>query len=152
MSFLNLNKIKSMICIEDPYADNYEDEKKEESTDEVKSVESPTPAVENSVVEVKVVKPETFASITEIADYLLNRCTVVLNLEATYIDDAKRMIDFLAGVAYSINGQLKCIANDTYIITPSDVDVADTQIKNEEQQQNPTYQATNNGLTGDTLF
>ena len=144
-----IDKIKGMVSIEDPYGEEFE---KEDEIKEVEQEETPVAVQENSVVEVKVVRPETFANITEVADYLLERCTIVLNLEATDGEDAKRMLDFLAGVAYSISGQLKCVAHNTYIITPCNVDVADTQTKSTESQQNSTHQTAEFGLTSDTLF
>ena len=105
-------------------------------------------------VELKVVRPESYASVTEIADHLLNRNTVVLNLEATNKEVAKRLIDFLAGVAYSIDGQLKNVANNTYIITPRNVDVADAKVKSTGVAQVPSAQtaAPVANLTSDTLF
>lgn len=94
------------------------------------------------------------AALTEIADHLLNHRTVVLNLEATNREVAKRLIDFLAGVAYSIDGQLKNVANNTYIITPCNVDVADSQIRSAEPRRQATMQqpAPAVNLTSDTLF
>ena len=48
---------------------------------------------------------------------------MVLNLESTNRDIARRLLDFLSGVAYANNGQIKRVANSTYIITPYNVDV-----------------------------
>ena len=78
-----------------------------------------------SSIELKVVKPENFEDVVAIADHLLNRRTIVLNLEATTKEVSRRMIDFFSGVAYAIDGQIKRVANATYIITPSNVDVSD---------------------------
>ena len=144
-----IEKIKGMVSVDDPYSE-FEDG--EETPVEVAQEEAPAVPVKESIIEVKVVRPETFANITEIADYLLDNCTVVLNLELTNNEDAKRMLDFLAGVAYSVSGQLKSVANNTYVITPCNVDVTDTQVRSAEPQQNPAHQATTTGLTSDTLF
>lgn len=164
MGLFNFNKIKDMVYVDDPYGKDYGKENAEEEADQVAApapanVAAQKPAIgisgqEDSVVELKVVRPETFANVTEIADYLLNHCTVVLNLEATNREVAKRLIDFLAGVAYSIDGQLKNIANNTYIITPCNVDVADTQVRVAEAQQDFATQTanTNADLTSDSLF
>ena len=107
-----------------------------------------------ATIELKVERPESNASVTEIADHLLAHRTVVLNLEATNKEVAKRLIDFLAGVAYSIDGQLKNVANNTYIITPCNVDVAESKVKAAEMTRTaaaqPTAPAVN--LTSDTLF
>ena len=57
-------------------------------------------------IELKVVKPERYGNVKQIADHLLNHRTVVLNLESTNKETAKRLLDFLSGVAYSSDGQL----------------------------------------------
>ena len=49
--------------------------------------------------------------------------TVVLNLESTPKDIARRLVDFLSGVAYANHGTLKRVANSTFIITPYNVDI-----------------------------
>ena len=82
-------------------------------------------------IELKVVRPEHFEDVSTIADHLLSGRTVVLNLEATTKEGARRFIDFLSGVAYSIDGQMKRVANNTYIITPNNVDVTDTALRGE---------------------
>ena len=74
-------------------------------------------------LQVVLKKPEHFDEAPAIADELLERRTVVLNLEATAKDEAGKLLCFLSGVAYANGGKLKKIANNTYIITPYNVDV-----------------------------
>ncbi len=74
-------------------------------------------------LQVVLVKPDSFQDATSIADHLNNKRTVVLNLESTNRDVARRLVDFLSGVAYANNGQLKRVANSTFIITPFNVDI-----------------------------
>ncbi|MFR6066083.1 MAG: cell division protein SepF [Eubacterium sp.] len=74
-------------------------------------------------LQVVLVKPERFEEAAEIGDNLNEKRTVVLNLESTNRDVARRLLDFLSGVAYANNGQIKRVANSTYIITPYNVDV-----------------------------
>lgn len=74
-------------------------------------------------LQVVLVKPEGFEEAASIADNLNARRTVVLNLESANRDIARRLLDFLSGVAYANNGQIKRVANSTYIITPYNVDV-----------------------------
>lgn len=88
-----------------------------------------------NALQMKVIRPESFASVNQIADHLLSQRTVVLNLEATNKETARRLIDFLSGVAYSIDGSLKRIANNAYIITPSNVDVSGDQLREQRRQQ-----------------
>ena len=67
--------------------------------------------------------PDNFDDATAIADELLDKRTVVLNLEHTPKEHASKLLCFLSGVAYANGGKLKKIANNTYIITPYNVDV-----------------------------
>ena len=74
-------------------------------------------------LKVVLVKPERFENASEIADHLREKRTVVLNLESTNKDSARRLIDFLSGVAYAGDGKIKKVSANTYIITPYSVDL-----------------------------
>ena len=74
-------------------------------------------------LKVVLVKPERFENASEIADHLREKRTVVLNLESTNKEVSRRLVDFLSGVAYANNGQIKRVANSTFIITPYNVDI-----------------------------
>ena len=74
-------------------------------------------------LKVVLVKPERFEDASTIADHLTNKRTVVLNLESTNKEVSRRLVDFLSGVAYANNGQIKRVANSTFIITPYNVDI-----------------------------
>ncbi len=79
----------------------------------------------DSNIELKVVRPVSFEEVSEIADYLIEGYTVVLNLELLDGAQTLRMLDFLNGVTYSNDGEIKNVAKSTYIITPHNVDVSD---------------------------
>ena len=73
-------------------------------------------------LKVVLVKPERFENASEIADHLKDKRTVVLNLESTNKDVARRLIAFLSGVTYGVEGKIKKVSANTYIITPYHVD------------------------------
>lgn len=81
----------------------------------------------DSNIELKVAHPESFEDVADIADYLLDGCTVVLNMEAMDPKASLRMLDFLNGVTYTTGGDIKPVAQSTYIITPNNVDVSDEE-------------------------
>ncbi len=81
-------------------------------------------------LQVILVKPTEYTDAKKIADHLMNNRTVVLVLEEASEATRRRIIDFLIGVAYAMNGNLKPIANQTYIVTPHDVGLVD-QLVNE---------------------
>ena len=138
------DRFKQMLNIDNEYFDDADDE-------DIDSYDEPSvpasrpqsvirqekrPAARTSDTSAKVVdihttaklqvvlrKPERFDEAASIADELREKRTVVLNLEATAKDEAGKLICFLSGVAYANDGKLKKIANNTYIITPYNVDV-----------------------------
>ena len=110
-----------------------------------------------SSIELKVVRPDTFVNSRQIADHLLNNRTVVLNLEATNKETARRILDFLSGVAYSIGGQLKRVANNTFVIAPDNVAVSGDQMRASSSaassattEEAPAAQPAQ--FSGDTLY
>ena len=86
---------------------------------------------------VVLVKPEKFENAAEIADNLRQRRTVVLNLEDTAKEPARRLVDFLSGVTYALAGKIKKVAASTYIITPYNVDILGDLI--DELENNGLY-------------
>ncbi len=88
-------------------------------------------------LKVVLVKPERFENASEIADHLKDKRTVVVNLESTHKDIARRLIDFLSGVAYAGEGKIKKVAANTYIITPYSVDIQGDLI--DELENNGLY-------------
>lgn len=78
-------------------------------------------------MELKVVHPKAFAEVPGIADHLLAGCTVILNLESTDRDVCRRLMDFVSGVAYCIGGSIRKVAQATYIVSPNNVDVSETE-------------------------
>ena len=88
-------------------------------------------------LKVVLVKPERFENASEIADHLREKRTVVLNLEGTNKDVARRLVDFLSGVAYAGDGKIKKVSTNTYIITPYPVDLMGDLI--DELENNGLY-------------
>ena len=74
-------------------------------------------------MQVVLVKPDRFDNVSEIAEHLRDKRAVVLNLESTNKDVARRLVDFLSGCAYALDGKIKKVAISTYIITPYNVDI-----------------------------
>ncbi len=141
MSFLD--KVKNMVNVsEDDYYDELEsddfqgnDAKQEGEYEEprrpVRRVRESRGGAPDNVVnihttaqlQVVLAKPESFEEAKAVADNLNEKRTVVLNLESANRDVARRLVDFLSGVAYANGGQFKRVANSTFIITPYNVDV-----------------------------
>lgn len=162
MGFLDKLKAKFKDGVfDDEEEDEYEEVEEEEEEEEVvtpptRNAEpaqgqqpvkpaSSSPArvkIDGAALELKVVKPERYEDVPQIADHLLNRRTVVLNLEASNKEISRRIIDFLSGVAYALDGRLSNVAVNTYLITPSHVTVSGEDLsagKKEEKEESFDY-------------
>lgn len=158
-----VDKIKNMISVpEDDYYDDMPEETNfaknaSEPVDDISSSSGyhgsyssaqPAPSYSgekrNKVVnihattqlQVVLVKPERFDDAPSVADHLNAKRTVVLNLESASRETSRRLIDFLSGVAYANKGQIKRVANSTFIITPFDVDIMGDLILDELESSN----------------
>ena len=74
-------------------------------------------------VKVVVVEPVCFDDAQHIADHLKARKPVVLNLESTEPEIAKRMVDFVSGTTYALSGTIQKVGNNIFLCAPSNVDV-----------------------------
>ncbi|WP_010252745.1 cell division protein SepF [Acetivibrio cellulolyticus] len=72
---------------------------------------------------VVVVQPENFNDAQDICDHLKNKKPIVINLEGLEKDLAQRIIDFLSGAVYSLDGAIQKVSNEIFIIAPYNVDI-----------------------------
>ena len=133
-----MNRLGDLFKGEEEYEENeeYEEYEEEEApaaapaapVQKQPAASRPTGGISSgTALEMKVVKPERFDEVRQIGEHLLARRTVVLNLEETNQETTKRIIDFLCGVVFAIDGQVKKVANATYVVTPKNVDVSGDQ-------------------------
>ena len=124
-------KESSRSLFDDRKDDRREDRRSEDRHNKVVNIHATTQ------LKVVLVKPERFENASEIADHLKEKRTVVLNLESTNKDVARRLIDFLSGVAYAGEGKIKKVAANTCISTPYSVDIMGDLI--DELENNGLY-------------
>ena len=143
MSFIDeLKKLTHPYEDEDEEFEDFEDDPRRDAFEDRRSkIEDRRNKVVNihatTQLKVVLVKPERFENASEIADQPKDKRTVVLNLESTNKDVARRLIDFLSGVAYAGEGKIKKVAANTYIITPYHVDIEGDLI--DELENNGLY-------------
>ncbi|MBR5521630.1 MAG: cell division protein SepF [Oscillospiraceae bacterium] len=90
-------------------------------------------------LQVVLVKPERFEEASDIADSLNAKKTVVLNLESANKEVARRLVDFLSGVAYANQGNVQKVANSTFLITPYNVDISGIGLLDDIDGQGALY-------------
>ncbi len=136
MSFVN--KLLTMIGFntEDDFDDEFFDESTENNGATIGSKfdaesEVTTDGKKNKVVKIHttaqlklvVMQPETFDDARDIANHLKNKKPVVMNLEFVEKDIARRIVDFLSGAVYALDGNIQKVSNGIFIITPYNVGI-----------------------------
>lgn len=141
------DKIQKMMRRPDDEYDDYYDDPQDGDDDgyddrrSFASFSSRTDPRDNKVVSLSssarvqkmvLMKPTSFGEeARSIADELMQRHTVVLNLEKADKETARRIVDFLSGVAYANNGRVKPIASNIVIVTPYNVDLTGDDVLDE---------------------
>lgn len=74
--------------------------------------------------EVCIMKPTTFEDSQDICDMLLTGRAAVINLEGFDVELAQRIMDFISGAVYAMNGKLHQISSYIFIISPDTVDIS----------------------------
>ncbi len=77
-------------------------------------------------VRVILSEPQSYDEAQMIADHLKNRRTVVVNLQRMRKEQARRVVDFLSGTVYALNGQIQKVGHDIFMCTPDNVEMEGT--------------------------
>lgn len=118
----------------DDYEDDYENEpeysqKKNTSKGAAQSKVVPI-RTSSSDVEVCIFKPANFGESQEVCDILLGGQPVIVNLEGIDVEEAQRIMDFVSGCIFSIQGNMRQISKYIFIFSPKTIDISGDYIKN----------------------
>lgn len=135
------NKIKTFFTMDDEYEYVEEHEQESESvssSDQKQSRQNVVNLKSMQQASSKVVlsEPRSYNEAQEIADNIVNRRAVVINLQRVDRGQAKRIVDFLSGTVYAVNGDIQKLGADTFLCTPDNVNVSgsitDTLLEEDE--------------------
>lgn len=140
-----INKFMNMLNIgsnEDEYVEDYEEEQEVQPTPTYKSRrnfseiedESPYSAknIQSKVIPMNtaissskmvITQPNCYEDVQEIGDYLKNRKSVIINLESVSKEDARRILDFMSGATFIVEGTIQKVSNLIYLVTPRNVEI-----------------------------
>ena len=128
MSFKN--KIKNYFAVDEEYEYEYVQEEpvKEEpvQANGKKQNVINLASIQQSASKVVLCEPRTYNEAQEIADNIVNRRAVVINLQRVEHQQAKRIVDFLSGTVYALNGDIQKLGSETFLCTPDNVEVSGT--------------------------
>lgn len=126
MSFKS--KFKNYFSMDDEYEYEYieEDKLPEKVTPKTKSQNQNVvnlQSVPQPMQKVVLCEPRSYGEVQEIADNIVNKRAVVINLQRVDNQQAKRIVDFLSGTVYAVNGDIQKLGAETFLCTPDNVDV-----------------------------
>jgi cell division inhibitor SepF len=113
--------------LEDDYLE--EEEKEETPREETRASSGRKGAQVVSIhtqkqIKVVVMEPANFEESQNIADQLKNRRPVIVNLENTERNLAKRIVDFVSGATYALGGNMQKVGNGIFLFVPNNVDIS----------------------------
>ena len=131
-----MNKVLNLIGFETQEED-YEDELLENSESkgsfsyDDEETETSSDGKRNKVVKIHttaqlklvVMQPETFEDARDIANHLKSKKPVVMNLESVDREVARRIVDFLSGAVYALDGNIQKVSNGIFLIAPYNVGI-----------------------------
>ena len=80
-----------------------------------------------SKAKINTIRPKNFDQAQEVANSLRNKIPVIINFEETDTETAKRIIDFISGTTYALNGEIKKVSQNVFVCAPSNVTVTYTE-------------------------
>ncbi|MFZ5988837.1 MAG: cell division protein SepF [Bacillota bacterium] len=128
------NKVLNFVGWETEEEELEEMEMKDETKDEIEKPQFIQPVgkkVQSKVVNIHsssqfkviVMQPESFNDAKDVCDHLKNKKPIVVNLGNVEKDTAQRIIDFLSGSIYALDGNIQKVSSDIFIVAPYNVDI-----------------------------
>ena len=137
-----VENVKGMLGFDGDYDENYQDEGYYDDYDEYE--EEPKSRIfqrrNNKVIpmsgadsnaKIVVLKPKCFNNSTIVADELRRARSVVIDVGALDSDEARRVIDFVSGAIYGMDGNLQKITTGIFVATPNHVDIMGEIVRDE---------------------
>lgn len=125
------NKFRSFFTLDDEY--EYVEEEVEDEDVDYEQPKTRSGRKQDNVVSLKsakssskmvLIEPSSYNEAQDIADQLVNRRAVVINLQRVDHHQAKRIVDFLSGTVYAIGGDIQKLGTQTFLCTPDNVEIS----------------------------
>ncbi|MCD8391146.1 MAG: cell division protein SepF [Firmicutes bacterium] len=134
-----VNSIKNFVGIgdEDEYMDDeyYDDEYEEEYEEPKKrffgssSSRSKVVPISSSGAKVRILKPKSYDDCAKIADELKSNRLVIVNVKMLDGGEAQRIVDFISGTTYGVDGHMRRITEGIFVFAPNNVDISTDTIE-----------------------
>ena len=161
MSGALMNKVWDLFGMDSAEPEEYEDENIYEYEDEDEEVEDKKlfgrknkdkekvvsmPQTQTNAIKMVISQPTTFEQSDEICSFLKEKKSVIVNLEYVNKDVARRIVDFISGGVYALDGYIQKVSNSIFLVAPSNYEITNEMAREEMKSKLSVSWLKNNGI------
>ena len=163
MSGALMNKVWDLFGMDSAEPEEYEDENVYDYTDEEEEVEDrklfgrknsnnnkvvsmPQSQVQGQAIKMVISQPTTFEQSDEICSFLKEKKSVIVNLEYVNKEVARRIVDFISGGVYALDGYIQKVSNSIFLVAPSNYEITNEMAREEIKNKLSVSWLKNNGI------
>lgn len=157
MSGAVMNKIFDLFGMDSQEAEEYEDENIYEYEDEEevevedrklfgRNKNKVVPMTQANSIRMVISQPTTFEQSDEICSFIKEKKSVIVNLEYVNKDVARRIVDFISGGVYALDGYIQKVSNSIFLVAPSNYEITNEMAREEIKSKLSVSWLKNNGM------
>ena len=161
MSGALMNKVWDLFGMDSAEPEEYDDENVYEYEDEEEEVEDKKifgrrnrekekvvsmPQAQTNAIKMVISQPTTFEQSDEICSFLKEKKSVIVNLEYVNKDVARRIVDFISGGVYALDGYIQKVSNSIFLVAPSNYEITNEMAREEMKSKLSVSWLKNNGI------
>ena len=156
-----MNKVWDLFGMDSAEPEEYDDENVYEYEDEEEEVEDKKlfgrknrekekvvamPQAQTNAIKMVISQPTTFEQSDEICSFLKEKKSVIVNLEYVNKDVARRIVDFISGGVYALDGYIQKVSNSIFLVAPSNYEITNEMAREEMKSKLSVSWLKNNGI------
>ena len=159
MSGALMNKVWDLFGMDQAEPEEYDDENVYEYEDEEEEAEVedrklfgrknkvvPMQQAQGNSIKMVISQPTTFEQSDEICSFIKEKKSVIVNLEYVNKDVARRIVDFISGGVYALDGYIQKISNSIFLVEPSNYEITNEMAREEMKNKLSVSWLKNNGV------
>ena len=104
------------------------------------------PQAQNQAIKMVISQPTTFEQSDEICSFLKEKKSIIVNLEYVNKDVARRIVDFISGGVYALDGYIQKVSNSIFLVAPSNYEITNEMAREEMKSKLSVSWLKNNGI------
>ncbi len=104
------------------------------------------PQANANAIQMVISQPTTFEQSDEICSFLKEKKSIIVNLEYVNKDVARRIVDFISGGVYALDGYIQKVSNSIFLVAPSNYEIANEMAREEMKSKLSVSWLKNNGV------